>query len=191
MRLVLIRHAESLWNRERRLQGVADSPLTDSGAEEARRLAGFVETLGIDRAVTSNLERARNTAGLLGLEPSVDPAWREADLGSWTGLLASDIDPDDYLAWRQGNLDPPGGETMEEFRARVAEALSQVPEGTTAIVTHGGVIRAVLWLTIGLDPKLLAPVVPASVTIVDELSDPRLVAYNLNPGFLVEAGDTE
>lgn len=189
MRLVLIRHAESAWNREGRLQGVADSEITEAGAEQASRLASLLPGLGIEQAVSSTLGRARTTAELLELEPRFDPEWREADLGDWTGMLVPEIPNEDYVSWRRGEFDPPGGETNDEVLQRVSKALSVLGDVTTAVVTHGGVIRAVLRLTLGLQPRVLAPLAPASLTIVEMTSEPRLVAYNLSADFAVEAQD--
>ena len=190
MRLILIRHAETTWNRQGRLQGTADSPLTPEGVAQARLLQPALQRLGIEHAIASDLPRAQTTAQHLRLRPlTIDPAWREADLGEWTGTLAEDIPAVTYQAWRHGKTDPPGGEGHEQLRRRVANALRHVNDGTTAVVTHGGVIRAVLDLWLGLKPANLAPPTPSGVTILDHSSQVRLVAYNLNPQLLTDTSD--
>jgi broad specificity phosphatase PhoE len=97
-RLFLVRHGESTWNAEHRLQGQLDPPLSAAGREQARALAPAVARLGVPagRTVSSDLSRARETAALIGAEPArLDPAWREIDVGEWAGRLAADVDAED------------------------------------------------------------------------------------------------
>src|SRR5919106_799551 len=83
-RLILVRHGESTWNSEERLQGQLDPPLSDRGREQARALAPILEALPEERIVCSDLARARETAELLGLSPGrFDERWREIDVGEW------------------------------------------------------------------------------------------------------------
>src|SRR4051795_13095841 len=79
-RLILVRHGESTWNAEERLQGQLDPPLSERGREQARTLAGVADGLPADRVICSDLGRARETAELMGLEPGrLDTRWREID----------------------------------------------------------------------------------------------------------------
>src|SRR3954471_23099299 len=87
-RLILIRHGESTWNAEERLQGQLDPPLSERGREQVRALQEMIATLDVpdERIVCSDLGRARETAELLGLEPAAyDARWREIDVGAWGG----------------------------------------------------------------------------------------------------------
>src|SRR3954449_70831 len=92
-RLIIVRHGESTWNAEERLQGQLDPPLSDRGREQARALAGMVDGLPGERIVCSDLGRARQTAELMGVEPGrFDERWREIDVGSWGGKTAAEVD---------------------------------------------------------------------------------------------------
>jgi glucosyl-3-phosphoglycerate phosphatase len=84
-RLFLIRHGESEWNAERRLQGHADPPLSVRGREQVRQLAGMLKGRPMARVITSDLTRARQTAELLGYRAEPDAGWREIQVGIWTG----------------------------------------------------------------------------------------------------------
>src|SRR4051812_28497437 len=85
-RLLLVRHGQSTYNAQARLQGQADPPLSEAGREEALRLAPALPGFPDDRVVTSDLQRARETAALLG-HPGArpEPRLREIDVGAWAG----------------------------------------------------------------------------------------------------------
>src|SRR5215218_1994878 len=92
-RLILVRHGESTWNAEERLQGQLDPPLSERGRDQSRALAGVLDGMPDDRVVCSDLGRARETAELLGLRPArLDARWREIDVGEWGGRTAAEID---------------------------------------------------------------------------------------------------
>lgn len=185
--LILVRHGESGWNAEGRLQGDTDVPLSPRGRRQVRQLAGLVSELGPDDVVASDLLRARETAALLGFPHArVDPAWREASLGQWTGRFVSELlrdEADGYGAWRAGLATPPDGEPWEHLVARIARAVDELLQGggRHLVITHGGPIRAVCAHVLGLLPGSIVPVSPASVTIIDAEGSPRLRAYNLTP----------
>src|SRR5919206_3871545 len=87
-RLLIVRHGESTWNAEERLQGQLDPPLSERGREQARALGAAVDLTGFppERIVCSDLTRARETAELLGVAPGrYDERWREIDIGEWGG----------------------------------------------------------------------------------------------------------
>lgn len=172
-RLLLVRHGETIWNSEGRLQGQEDVPLSERGIEQARALAPIVRSFGPAAVIASDLQRAWKTAEALGYpEYCLDSRLREADLGSWVGLSAGELlstDADAYLAWRDGNLTPPDGESFELLMERVRECLEHLAResGPVLIVTHGGVVRAALALLLGITPDRLVPVSPASLTVID------------------------
>ncbi len=184
-RLLLVRHGETDWNAEGRLQGLADIPLSETGRRQATRLAFIIRTYRPDQAVCSDLSRTRETCLLLGYPaPRLDPLWREADLGAWTGQSVAKLKEDagkDYIGWRSGTLTPPAGETWTALCRRVQAALDSVVEasGSQLIVTHGGPIRAACAVLLGLQPGSLVPVHPASVTIIDVDGHPTLRVFNL------------
>lgn len=183
--LLLVRHGETAWNAERRLQGRRDVPLSGIGRAQIRALAPKVAAGAPTAVVASPLLRSQETATLLGHdEVVIDERWQEADLGAWTGrtreaLIA--VGDGDYAAWRAGRYTPPGSEPLPEMRERVAEALDDLrSHERVLVVTHGGPIRAACTLLVGLPPAHLVPVLPGSLTVFDlSGTSPRLRAYNV------------
>ena len=156
-RFVLVRHAQSTWNASGRWQGQADPPLSETGRAQAAALAPALVGEGIERILASDLRRAFETASILGqalgLEPSPDPRLRELDVGDWAGLTRSQIearDPQLLARFDAGQPDahPGGGESRSDIRRRVRAAAASIaasaPERCIALVTHLGVIRALL-----------------------------------------------
>ncbi len=176
-RLLFVRHGETVWNTEGRLQGQEDVPLSARGIEQARALAPIVQAFSPVTVVASDLQRTRQTAEALGYpEYQLDSRLREAHLGSWVGLSASELllsDADAYLAWRDGILTPPNGESFSLLVERVREGLEPLTRepGPLLIVTHGGVVRAALALLLGISPDRVVAVSPASLTIIDLPAD--------------------
>jgi probable phosphoglycerate mutase len=159
--LLLARHGESDWNRERRWQGHADRPLTDVGRAQARRLAARLANIALDAIYASDLRRARQTAEVVAraqrLEVHVDPRLREVDVGSWSGLTREDAErrfPDDVRRWRNGETGWRDGETYEQMSRRVVAAVDRLATahagGRVLIVSHGGPIRAIHAAALGL-----------------------------------------
>lgn len=182
-RVLLIRHGETSWNRERRWQGHADVPLAPEGRAQATRLAAYLrrEHPAIHAVYSSDLRRALETAGelarRLGAQLFTDPAWREIDVGRWTGLGGEDIQRRFGEEWRriaQGeDLPRGGGETFGAFSARIVGALGALrdrhPRDTLAVVSHGGAIRAVLLHVLGLPWMRLREIAAVANTAVTEL----------------------
>ncbi len=156
-RFGLIRHAETLWNREKRIQGHRDSPLTPAGEKKALRWGARLAAEGWDRVIASDLGRAAATAErvnrALGLPLGRDRRLREQDWGAWSGKRVDDLlqeVPDlagryTHLGWR---FCPPGGESREAVCRRGAEALCRAagrwPGGRILVVTHAGMIRCLV-----------------------------------------------
>jgi broad specificity phosphatase PhoE len=161
--ILLVRHGETDWNRERRWQGQTDTPLNDTGRAQARELA---ERLALDppaAIVASDLARARETAELLaarlGLPVALEPRLREIDVGEWSGLTMAEVEeryPEGLQRRLDGGVGWEHGETYLELRARVVAALHDVAaadEGRAVVaVTHGGCIREALHAA-GLRPE--------------------------------------
>ncbi|MBX7197421.1 MAG: histidine phosphatase family protein [Sandaracinaceae bacterium] len=167
LELVMVRHAESIWNAEDRWQGQSDVPLSDKGRDEARTLGGRLARLELDAIVASDLSRARETAEAVvaaqrgeGLPASLvaHAGLREMDLGAWCGMPHAEVIsrfPEEVDALARGEDRPIGGhgESLPRFEARVHTALGEVLARARAqhdgarrvlVVTHGGCIRAVL-----------------------------------------------
>jgi probable phosphoglycerate mutase len=156
--IILIRHGETAWNAERRLQGHLDIPLNGEGERQARLLAEALSPEAIDIVVASDLQRARQTAQavatLRGLPLQIDPGLRERCYGGFEGLLYSEIEqrfPAEFAAWQARDIDailPSGkncGETFRQFYTRATNAILGLarahPGRTLAMVAHGGVLE--------------------------------------------------
>ena len=182
-RLLLIRHGESTWNAEHRLQGQADPPLSPLGHDQAAALVPFLDGLP-ERRLSSDLTRAVETAAALGLAAvPTDPRWREIDIGGWAGHTVAELDAEEVAAWRRGELAPPGAESWAEFQARVGAAVDALRGRDAVVVTHGGCVRAATAHLTGADPRTLAPPANASLTVLENGDRTRLHAYGLRaPG---------
>jgi probable phosphoglycerate mutase len=156
--ILLIRHGETAWNAERRLQGHLDIPLNDEGERQAALLAGALAAEPIDVLVASDLRRARQTAqavaDLRGLALDIEPALRERGYGGFEGLLYSEIEqrfPREFAAWQARDVEaqlPPGRNVGESFRTFFDRATGAIlalaaanPGKTIALVAHGGVLE--------------------------------------------------
>lgn len=180
-RLILVRHGETAWNGQRRLQGQQDIGLSQDGRRQVAALARTVAHLAPGYVVTSSLCRTRETAEVLGVEPDVcDPRLNEAYLGDWEGRYSAQIKEEDaaeYTEWRAGRFHPPGAESFGELTDRVVAGVDTAVRraregghGTLLVVTHGGPVRAFLGAAVGLDPSRTVPSHPASLSIVDVAS---------------------
>jgi len=165
-----VRHGETLWNREGRLLGWTDLPLTPEGEAQARALKGLLPPLP---AYSSDLLRARRTAELAGFHPQATWALREIHFGALEGAPWEALEPayKEALLRFQG-FHPPGGESLETFQERVFRFLEGL-RAPALLFTHGGVVRAAL-RALGEDG--LVP--PGSVLVVDW---PRRVLDRLLP----------
>jgi len=166
--ILLIRHGETAWNAERRLQGHLDIPLNEVGLRQAEALAASLAKEGIGAIVSSDLSRARQTAAALGkvcgLPVDIDASLRERCFGAFEGMLYADIParyPEAWAVWQTRDPDvrfPDGerrAETLREFYERATAAVTAAAARTNAaklaIVCHGGVLDCVLRAMRGLD----------------------------------------
>ena len=146
--ILLVRHGETDWNLERRVQGQTDRPLNETGRRQARELASALADESIDAIFSSDLVRAHETARILaeprGLDVTVLPDLREKDFGTWEGLTDREIL--DRFPEARGR---PWGdaETSEDVGRRVVGALLRIadshPGASVLVVAHGGPLRAV------------------------------------------------
>lgn len=189
MRLILLRHGETLWNKENRLQGHDNAPLSPRGIAQAEAIAPMVHNLSPARIVSSDLGRARQTAKIIGYpDAPVDARLRELNMGTWTGANKDNLmatQGDDYAAWRAGVFTPEGGETWPDFATRIHDALLEhlaQGEGDLLAVVHSGVVRAALFRFFNIPPHQLVPVTPGTLTILEfeaGKTTPKLEAYNM------------
>jgi probable phosphoglycerate mutase len=156
--ILLIRHAETAWNAEKRLQGHLDIPLNAEGQRQAVALGQALQGVPIDAIIASDLQRARQTAHEIaaarGMSVQIDPGLRERCYGAFEGMLYADIGeqyPEAFAAWKARDMDarfPQGvntAETLREFAERAVGAITRIArEGKyrrVALVTHGGVLE--------------------------------------------------
>jgi broad specificity phosphatase PhoE len=157
-----VRHGQSTWNHEHRIQGQLDPPLSEAGRRQAGRLGRRLAGRALAGFYTSDLKRAFETSQLIGPSAGIEATpmseLREIYLGEWEGLRSADIAeryPDAWAEWqKEPNWDlVPGGERAAIFEARVAAALESIlkrhEQGDVLIVTHGGVIQVALHRIVG------------------------------------------
>lgn len=167
--IYLVRHGETEWNRERRLQGQQDSPLTEKGREQAQR-AGLLLRELIDNpeqypVYASPLSRARDTAAIishaLDLDPDrlrIDDLLKEIKFGAWEGMTFDEIaaaDPDNWRRFHEDrwNFAPPRGESYAIMAQRSRRWLSGISAQPRAIaVAHGEFGRVFRGIYSGLSP---------------------------------------
>jgi broad specificity phosphatase PhoE len=152
-RILLARHGQTAWNALGRLQGHTDIALDATGRAQAKQLAKTLDGAGVTRVWSSDLARASETAAIVAAElglapPGVDAELRERKFGVFEGLTRDQCaseHPEAWRAWVAQTGHPPGGEPRDDATARMHRALLRVvADGTTLVVSHGGVMR--LWL---------------------------------------------
>jgi probable phosphoglycerate mutase len=178
--LWVLRHGETQWNTEERLQGRLDSPLTAAGLHQARRQGQLLAAHlpGPVRVISSDAPRALRTAEIavsgLGLTIEADPRLAEIDLGKWQGRTVQDLRADhpdiaratDPHLWK---FTAPGGETLGQMAARVQAVLEGLT-GPTVLVTHGVTSRLLRCIVLGLPITDLASV-PGGQGVVHHIRD--------------------
>ena len=184
VRVLLVRHGETVWNQENRWQGQADTPLSETGYDQARQLARRLqnEERPIRAIYTSDLSRARDTADILGQVLGVTPletaAWREMDIGTWSGLTTSEVatrHAEEWARLRQGeDLPRGGGETFAQFQGRLLQSSQRFIRDHRGeqiiVVTHGGAVRAFLLHCRGLDMNQFGQIEKIGNTGISEVS---------------------
>ncbi len=177
-RLVLVRHAHPANGSTGRLIGSTDPLLDEQGEAQARCLADRVARLEPERCFSSPLARCRQTAAAIAgpLPVRLDPDLREIDFGRWENRTFAEVaaaEPDLVARWAE--YDPafafPDGEGLGGFQdrvSRVAGRLAGEQAGTVLVVSHAGVIRALVCQYLGLRPSqyVLFDVGHASITLI-------------------------
>lgn len=160
MLLYLVRHGETDWNLQRRIQGSTDVPLNDTGRAQAKRAGELLSNRTWDAVVASPLSRAFDTASIIAAEvglpePTTDSRLVERAYGDAEGLEISEVD-----RRYPGETHVPGREGREDVAARALDALIEIaeahPDKAVIVVTHGGLIRSVLH---AVDPRTRHPAI--------------------------------
>ncbi|HKO67498.1 MAG TPA: histidine phosphatase family protein [Burkholderiaceae bacterium] len=155
-KLLLIRHGETAWNAEHRIQGQLDIPLSPLGILQAARLAECLASESIEAVYSSGQSRAWLTAAplaaRLGLQIIAEPRLRERSFGVFEGLTLDEIAaryPAEFIKWRERDPGwrPDGGESGRQLIDRVMSAVTDIgarhKNQTVALVSHGGVLDVV------------------------------------------------
>jgi glucosyl-3-phosphoglycerate phosphatase len=205
-RVVLLRHGRTAWNASGRFQGQLDSPLDEIGRVQVLAAAVAVAPMQPDALVTSDLERALDTAQAVsaeaGREVEIDARLREIHLGDWQGLTrpeAKERFPDEYTRWQAGeDARRGGGETYAEVGVRAAQCVEErldklEPGALLLAVTHGGTARATIGTLLGMEPDTwwrLAPLANCRWTLLADLGRGwRLEEHNAGSPPEEETGD--
>lgn len=203
MRLLLVRHGESQWNAAGRLQGQADPPLSKLGRRQAAHAAARLVDEGVDVIVSSDLERAVDTAAALARSVGLDVVsradLREVDLGTWTGISRQQVEREQPELWRRWRIEGiegwEGGETYAEAMVRVSSAIGELAiehSGRTVVaVSHGGSIRLATCHLLGMPAAELGRIMSiGNASITEFLVEPdgtgRLVRLNDNAHLVEE-----
>ena len=155
--LWLIRHGETDWNTQGRIQGSSDKPLNAVGLCQARRLGARLAGTRFDAVYASDLERARVTAAtaLPDAEVQLDERLRELAYGMFEGKAWIELNEAEAAVAAHWREDPyrrrvPGGESYDDLLVRFAAFRTELPQsGTVAAFSHGGTIRSALYGVVG------------------------------------------
>lgn len=194
LRLLIVRHGETETSRQRRFTGSRDEPLTAQGRWQAEMVAEALASLTLAAVYATPLVRTRATAQPVaerhGLDPRIEPAFREMGFGAGEGCSREEVAarwPAEYERWRtapdQAVL--PGAERLGDVAARVEAALSTLRAAhagqTVALVTHAIVVRLMVLAALGLGPGRLWSVdaSPAGITEI-EYRDEWVVVHRMN-----------
>lgn len=156
--IILMRHGETTWNRERRVMGSSDVPLCAAGRRQSEHAAEVLNRFEIDRVVASPLVRAVESARIvcdrLGVELEEDVDLAEVRFGRWQGMTYDEIRLEaDYGKFLKDpiNNPTPGGETVADVQARACRALAKADAGQRVLfVSHGDIIRTAICHFLGL-----------------------------------------
>ena len=179
-RLLLVRHGETEFNSVGRIQGHTDIDLSHKGRHQVELLADYLADEPIDVIYSSDLRRAARSAEIIAAPHRKSiikrPELREINYGKIQGLTLPEVEkqfPDVAKLWftRPLSLQFPGGESVDQLRARVARFLSELkpePEQTVLIVAHGGPLRFAICTLTGFDARHWQQLQldPASLSIV-------------------------
>ena len=152
MNLYVVRHGQTIWNLENRVQGITDIPLTEQGIKDAEELKELVKSLNIDVVISSSLSRARETAKILvdfKLPINTDDRIKERDWGMNEGAKIDEVDRwdcwDVILNTKVQNI-----ESLQDFMYRVSSFIEEIKikykDKNVLVVTHSAVIRVIHYM---------------------------------------------
>ena len=164
-KVILVRHGETDWNRENRIQGGLDIPLNERGKKQARDITLRLAHTAIHYIYSSRLSRAFETAMEIAkphkLEVLTDRRLDELRQGKWEGMRTAEVKrlcPDLYSRWGKDptSVTPPGGESVREAYQRVREFWAEniPPREETGVIVAHKIINALIKSILNSDPRL-------------------------------------
>ncbi len=183
--LILVRHGRTLANATGLLQGRIDNPLDPVGEQQARAIAASLAPLVSPRVISSPLQRARQTAGALGVAVEIDERFIELDYGALDGVPVRDVGAEVWARWRaDASFVPGGGESLADLQARVdgacEELAAEAAERDVVVFSHVSPIKAVVAWALGVGPETSWRMTlgQATITRVRTGGVPALVSFN-------------
>lgn len=205
LRLYFMRHGETVWNTERRYQGMTDIELSEEGLRQAECAAKRFKNIKIDKIYASPLKRAMKTAEKIaaekGLEIISEDDFREIHFGEWEGKTVPELTEKYGESYTNFIREPhkygfPGEGSVENVINRIKPGIDRLiaeDEGNVLIVSHGGIIRLMIMYIMGLDSSWFTKmwINNTGVSII-EIKDGRKLLLTLNDSaHLAETGQNE
>ena len=163
-RVFLVRHGESKWNTLKKVQGQKNIPLTENGIDQAHLIGNRLINENIDIIYSSHLDRAKDTANIIGQKTNVNvntmEALQEINFGIWEGMSQVDVDKNynkDFVLWRKQpeNLKIEKGETLEDLQARAMKGVNSIINNdlweNIVIVSHSATLKAIILGLLNVD----------------------------------------
>lgn len=201
MRLIVVRHGETEWNKMKRVQGMTNIPLSQHGQRQARLVARRLRNLRISAIFSSPLDRAKSTANAIGaacrVPVTVDESLREINFGDWEGCTFEEIgarDPEMLAVWNATPhlCTPPNAETLLQVAERSAAFVERIKDlyesGTVVAVSHSVPCKAMTALCLGLPLSRIHSLRldNASITIFDYYQDRNVLRSFNDTNHLME-----
>ena len=205
LRLYFMRHGETVWNTERRYQGMTDIELSEEGLRQAECAAKRFKNIKIDKIYASPLKRAMKTAEKIaaekGLEIISEDNFREIHFGEWEGKTVPELTEKYGESYTNFIREPhkygfPGEGSVENVINRIKPGIDRLiaeDEGNVLIVSHGGIIRLMIMYIMGLDSSWFTKmwINNPGVSIVEIKNDRRLLLTLNDSAHLAETGQNE
>lgn len=165
IRIILVRHGETRWNKECKFQGRMDIELNENGLKQGKAIADALKNVKIDAIYSSPLKRSFATAEMIAADHNIEivgePSFNEIDHGFWEGLTVDEVNKefgDLYQSWLTSpeKAEMPEGESLEEVRRRAIDALEKIlakhKDGETIlIVAHDAINKVIILHALELD----------------------------------------
>jgi broad specificity phosphatase PhoE len=202
MNIYVVRHGETLWNKEEVFRGRKDIPLNETGKKQAEKVGAYFAGISLSRIVSSPLRRAEETAEAISKTTDVlvetMKEFSDINFGVWEGLPLREVEeryPVDFGLWKTSpqELQIDGGETLAMVRGRILGGLAKLTasgEGAIAVVTHRVICKEIVLscLDIGDEHFWDMKYDPASVTLLDGQHDNFTLLFSNDTCHLKEVG---